>query len=203
MADYKIESSVSSARALIQSAPSSGVFNGDITYSPESKDKHGNLSAPYCCISNTTASEAQFQAAIDSAQPGTIMTNKTQRIIDAERKTPELLVSGFTFQDTLDETKGPIEVSTDKRTELRNLRLDVSDLIISMPQYTAGLNGRSALMESAADLDSAYEALIARGVYVIGDQVNGDGSMGEALLIVLIVQAVDQSALDAIVDTRI
>lgn len=202
MASISIDNSVDNVEALIQACVTLGV-DGEVSYRPHSKDGKGVELPAQCSITGTSSSQAQFQAAIDEAQIGALTYNKVQKIDEVENRSTELFETGFTFARPSDSELSPA-IPNDDTTELQLSRIGraTDEGAASYPQYLSTTDGRGFALNSVADLSAAMLGQDTQGVYILGAQVNSDGSMGEALLNGLIGSAPDQATLDTIVDTR-
>ncbi|AUR95656.1 hypothetical protein NVP1210O_34 [Vibrio phage 1.210.O._10N.222.52.C2] len=202
MASISIDNSVDSVEALIQACVTLGV-DGEVSYRPHSKDGKGVELPAQCLITGTSSSQEQFQAAIDEAQIGALTYNKVQRIDEVYNRSTELFEAGFTFTRPSDSEVSPV-IPNDDTAEIQLGRIGraTDGGAAAYPQYLSTSDGRGFALNSAADLAAAILGQDTQGVYILGAQVNGDGSMGEAMLNGLIGSAIDQATLDSIVDTR-
>jgi hypothetical protein len=186
-------SGITSFEAIEQALPASGVF-----------DAVTSLDNGYITVETTIGTEPQVDAAVALAVSGGLFSNKTLRINDIGANTAELSEQGVMIVRPSDgATVGPIELSYDSRSRIKILCDDISSGLVVPPQIIDTTDGRGFIIFTSADCDAVYQAIIYRGVYLLGVAVNGDGSVGENGMIQMIIQAVDQSALDAIVDTRV
>ncbi len=147
----------------------------------------------------TVEAGAGQQAAIDQAvldATGTALAaNKAVRIDAAIAKSEVLRAEGKRFDRPSDDgiQKGPIVVSVENRTEMRNMKLDAADGLLSFPQVCETTTEKGCTMFTSADLDAAYTAVVARYQEI---------KEGEEALIASIKAAANQAALDAVVDAR-
>ena len=167
-----------------------------------------SVSAPVITLNGDLAltadiDQATADAIIADATNGSLFSAKEDRKGAVKLKSWNLLEAGYTYTRPSDSSsQGPFELSHEERHRLRNLKDDVGDAIIALPQGITTIDGQLSVLSTSADVDAIYQALIDRGVYIVNDGVNGDGSSGEAKLLIDIDGAADQAALDAIVDTR-
>ena len=156
-------------------------------------------------VVDTTESYTNTLIAVDRAVDGSLYSNKEGRIQEIKEKTEQLQFEGFTFTRPSDSATdvGPVNLDHEERHRLRNLKDDVKDGILTLPQAASGVSGHPVALYTSADVDACYQALLDRGAYIAGSQQNADNSYGESGYIYLIESAVTQTALDAIVDTRV
>lgn len=195
---------VSNMRTLSQSLVQQGIFDGVLTICPQGVYRDGHTSDACVLLNETSASFGDFELACQNATVGSFLSNKTAKLEEAENNTVELTGEGFTFvADSDGQVKGPLELSHDTELSLERIERVVGNGTAVYPQLLLTMDGRGFTVENDEDVRLCGIAFDERGVYLYGDQVNGDGSLGEAALTIAIVTAADQTALDAIVDTRI
>lgn len=204
MANHTYVGKVSNMRTLSQSMAQQGILDGALSICTEGVTKDGTI-VPACVLLNeTSASYGDFELACQNAREGTFLSNKTAKLEAVEGKTLTLLSSGFVYTAPSDsQVKGPFELSRDTELALERISRVTGNGTAGYPQLLNTMDGRGSLVNSDADVAACGLELDKRGVYLLGDQVNADLSLGEAALIIAIVSAADQAALDAIVDTRI
>jgi hypothetical protein len=186
-------SGVTMFKAIEQALPVAGVYDGI-----------SGLDGGYLIVDTLMGSEAQVDAAVAMSVGGGLFSNKVIRIGEVEAKTAQLSEEGVSLIRPSDSAPvGPVELSYDSRSQIKILCDDISAGLVVPPQIIDTTDGRGFIIFTSADCDAVYQAIIYRGVYLLGVAVNGDGSVGENGMIQMIIQAVDQSALDAIVDTRV
>ena len=204
MANHTYIGSVSNMRALSQSLVQQGIFDGALTICPKGIYRDGSTSDACVLLNETSAAFGDFELACQNATVGSFLSNKTAKLEAAENRTVELAGEGFTFvADSDGKVKGPLALSHDTELSLERISRVVGNGTAVYPQLLLTLDGRGFTVASDLDVSLCGKALDERGVYLMGDQVNGDGSSGEAALTIAIITAVDQAALDLITDTRI
>lgn len=187
---YNLES-VSGFAALYNSCVSLGIYDAVINIGDDIKV-------------TTSSDESVVSNAVALSATDSLMSNKAIKIEEVEAKTASLMYEGAMFTRNSDgEVRGPLEVSFESRGKLRDLKTDVEDGFVPLPQLVSTIDGRGVQLNSITDIEAAYLAVLDRGVYLLNDGTNSDNSLGEAKLIIDILSTTNQTELDTVIDTRI
>lgn len=198
MATYTYTDDVYNTMALQRALVVNGVYDGVINIVDD-------LETEVKTTSVTTASpQANVDAAIVLASAGGLLYAQGAKIDQVIQTTGVLAAAGVTYVRPSDgATKGPFDLSKAFRTEIRNLKDDVTDGLIAFPQMIDTMDGRGSEVNSSSDVDALYQSVMDRAVYLVGDGVNGDdNSKGQALLIKDILAETTVTGVNSITDTR-
>ncbi len=157
----------------------------------------------YACIHTITTDYATALSAVNLSLSGSLLSNKTIRITEAQDNTDMLEDEGVSFLRPSDgATISSLEVSRDYAVFLHSFKEAIAGGEVPLPSTLKTLNGRSTSIASIPDAEAAYQAVVDRLNYLNGNITNGDSSLGEEAITRAIISAIDQTALDAIIDTR-
>lgn len=189
----------------IYTYPSGNIHSWNTAYKACVKEGHpdSSVSLGALLVIDSDMSQAEADSAASNAEIGSLFSSKEDRISEVSLRSSELSALGYTYVRPSDSAvQGPFEISHEERHRLRNLKDDVADSSVPLPQSVMNLNGLASPLYTSADVNAIYQSLLERGIYIYGNGGNGDGSSGEAAILASIDSAADQAALDAILDTR-
>ena len=191
---YEYENqNISSPATLCQAIAVSGIYDGTFC-----------LVGSSVCIDTFMGNVGQVEAALAMATDGTFFANKATRIREAQGVTGLLASQGTMFFKPSDSSmSGPAELSQDSAILLRTLREAIIAEEIPLPEFVSTTDGRASLLHTVEDADAVYQAVVDRLIYLAGDAMNADNSYGEVAFIQQLLDAENQSALDALIDTRV
>jgi len=205
MSVYTASYALFSPESLLQAMATNGIYDG--VFNVKHDYDAGGTSLGTCTVTLTTniGSQIQFDAMVADSTIGSLFSNKAERIDEIQNKSVELSNAGAYFTRPSDAAlnKGPLEISYDARSRIHNMIEDVKAGLIPMPQMIDTADGRGVVAYTQADAEAAYQSIIDRGVYILNAGMNADSSYGQNGYTTQIVQAADQTALDAIIDTRV
>jgi len=182
---------LSSYQALYQSFIVSGIYDIKI-------ELNGNLH-----IATDIGNETTCDLAVAAAAPGTLLSNKTDRIKAVVDKTAELLAEGVETW-TAGIYAELSELEADKYyTAYQYFTENPAKLTANTPYMVRTLDGRAVSTSTITDLKDISERAADRLTYLYTAVLNADSSKGEMTLITSMAIAADQSSLDAVVDTRV
>ena len=195
---------LASAQSLMQALATNGIFDAIFNVTHDYDTDGNDLGTCTVTVTTNIGSQAQFDAVVLDTEVGSFFSEKAAKIKAIQDQSVILSNDGAYFTRPSDgaTNKGPLEISFDARSELFNLIEDVKNGLVPMPQMIDTADGRGAIAYNQADAQAAYQAIIDRGVYILNAGQNADLSFGENGYIQQITQAPDQTALDAITDTR-
>jgi hypothetical protein len=189
------DASVSSPRALKAATLKAGIADAVIT-----------LDGTLACIATSTGTQTLADQAIALATDGTVFADGSQKIHDVRATTAALQAKGISWERPSDSVT--FEGVPATFWDMDHYKAEYEELVGGydvLPVPVTTLDGRVFTLDTLADAEGLYSALAARIAYTQGAVVNGDGSLGEAKMVVSIqsaMEADDRTALDALVDTR-
>lgn len=176
--------------ALVQALPFNGVFDAVVT-----------LDGTFLCVDTAIGTQVQVDAAVADAQEGTLFSNKTHKIEAVSAKSEQLMAEGVD-----DWSSNKVELSKALAdgyyTDYEYYTANPTQISSQKPYIVFRVDGRASSTTSTADIkilaDNSADRLIE--IYVLND---GSNPKGELPLVQDILAAADQTALDAITDTRV
>jgi len=153
-------------------------------------------------ISTDISTEAQCDAVIAMATSGSLFSNKMNLIDGLGLRSDELMNDGV---DDWDGNKVILTKSdADKYyTDYEYLRNNPLKLSAATPYLIFTLSGGISETTLLPDINTLVQNSVDRMQYLYTSISNDDGSIGQVQLTTDILAAVDQTALDLIVDTRV
>ena len=147
--------------------------------------------------------KSETDTAVADANDGTLFSNKYLKIGEVSNNSLKLIAEGI---EAFSSGKNvPVDkVSADGYyTDYEFFVTHSAKISTSSPYIVESMEGSYVSTDNSADILKLSEDAADRLIYVYTSTLNSDGSKGEAQLIKDILAATDQSALDAITDTRV
>jgi hypothetical protein len=153
-------------------------------------------------ISTDLGTESQCDTAIVLATSGNFFANKSARIDAADLKSSQLMRLGV--DDWSSSRVALTKADADQYfTDHEYFRNNPLKLTASTPYLIFTIAGGTSETILLADIDTLVQNSVDRIQYIYTSISNADGSLGQVQLTADILAAVDQAALDLIVDTRV
>lgn len=181
---------VSSFQALYQALVALGDSAAEITL-------NGTLKI------TTSLSKAECDAAVDSAKTNTLHSDKTNKIIEIQAKTKELLELGVDTWVSGQMAELTKPKADEYYTDFEYFNNHAGQLTSESPYIVFTLQGRSIETSDLNDIETLSDNAVARLKYLYVNTVNNNSSKGELQLIKDVLAAQNKAELDSITDTRV
>lgn len=153
-------------------------------------------------IVESDESEASVTAAVDGCLSGTLFANKHEKMRGVQSKSEQLVSKGVECWSAGHNVKCKKREADDYFTDFKYFSEHPEKLTPSTPYVLTDLDDNPVTTSVASDIENIANASTDRLLYLYTSLSNGDGSFGEVPMMSAIHDAVDQEALDLIVDTR-
>lgn len=153
-------------------------------------------------VTTTVGSESQCDTAVTNSATDTLQSNKNVRIEEVLVKSVGLLVAGA--EATVGGVTGCFEIG-ETRFDFgfyEGLVEKATRTPASLPAKLQAIDGSLLTFTTLSEVKQLADAASDRIKYIYLDQTNGDLSKGQIGYMIAIKTAVNQAALDAIIDTR-
>lgn len=150
----------------------------------------------------TSGTQAQADNIIANATTGSLFANKQQKIRDVKENSSTLLALGIESWSAGDYVACDKQAADGYYTDYEFYSTHASKLSATTPYVATTLTGGVVSTSSASDINTLAEDCADRLIYLYTASSNSDGSKSELALITAILTAANQTALDAITDTR-
>jgi hypothetical protein len=158
---------------------------------------NGNLT-----IDTSTGVQVDVDNAVDNAVTGTLFSNKEARAEEVENKTRELVGIGVEAWISGKIVFLSKKIANGYYEDYEYLLDNPTSLSASKPYVVETIDGETLTTSNIADILTLANNAADRWIYLNSSTTNGDGSKGESHIIEDIRTAVNQTALNAITDTR-